>query len=1116
MLPSKPVTSTQQSTNEGATSSKPPLISPFAGKKVNLGTDANDPNRQSDAGGAQGSSRVVQRHFVNSMRGGIIPEKKGGLPKTAHIGVCYNQDVYVFGGVNSKGQCSNHIFCFEKRTLMWREIRGVGVVPRGRTNHAGALIGSKIYIHGGHRQLEIFDDFFAYDIDTGRWEKISCERMQGPGAVFLHSMVYIPPSESLLVLGGIHQREQNIYLGHLFDVRNRVWTGVPPPPSVDAHHLQLVTAAYNASSATVVVLGLMEENVRYEEITPTPYVYLFHPSTFVWKRVTTTTAPASPLPFRMEEMWESLLHFLIPSGGGVFDELLQIWIFPLPLEAKNNTDVEDALIQCIAMPGTEVPPLPLNKYGFLVLDMPSMSWSLVPCNLPRKLVAELNVANRLERDKMERFVTRRNAFLDTAAFSTSSQRINSLSASAHIGDNAVVPPFSSSNIRNPEASRHSLVSQQGLLERSRPVSSNIRSAKTRASVSRGNLPVPFSEAKAAALLSGSRYRRLFSYEDVPEFTRKYIVVIVRNAPTKFGKPRPMQYVLLHGGLTELTDYAMLMFTPALTLMNSGAVASQGGVASMQHRLSLNSRGSSDPRSRQGSLLYQGPDTEDSALDWDFGEDSMMSGGNSSTVYPRQRGLRDAALGTAQAGEEGLARPRTDKNCSDDDDIGEKVHKNAQRKSFLLPTLQMGRTNRNHHSFALQFAPGNSVRRESLLPYANIPVAVLRTPGDVQKWSRNYYADQRRWFAERLKDALSEDRKLRRFRRLNKAREAQMATTSGSRSGPYPANSAAVVDSSDDEQEAAVEKSSFAESFMADVFGRSGVKGTGLLSSDDQLTLDASNAVMSQAEAPKRRLRDFFEEHGLNCFEDDRDLQHQQPQNSLLRVSALDNKDAKQGRQRKDAKPKKKAPFAEGANTKLAKRLNTLPALTSARTPHASMPLMSEVLMTCPVFERLRLKGCHDEGREPMRADFLHSLPIGGFIRGAAEPMLDLRNLPSYALLTWSIAHIRADLDFYETRRRRAQLRWRYLRVLVCTGMAAYLFYLLSQAEVKMNGVAVTGTPGLLLAPDLHLVGPLKSYRLPVKTVPYNVGGSSVPPPPASQSRAAHMTASGMVVYSSLR
>ncbi|KAG5465446.1 hypothetical protein CUR178_00149 [Leishmania enriettii] len=1094
----------------------------YVGKDLKRKADGRNGQYNGGGDGApdSGAAGLARTHSLIGVRGSVFPEKKGGLPKMGHVGVCYHQDVYIFGGVNSKGQYSNHVFCHAKRTLQWREIRGVGVVPRGRANHAAVLIGSKMYIHGGHRQLEVFEDLFAYDIETVRWEKMSSERSQGPGPVFLHSMVYLPPLDSLLVLGGIHQREQNIYLGHLFDVRNRVWTGVPPPHSVNAQHLQLVTAAYHAPSATVVVLGLMEADVMEGEAAPIPHVHLFQPSTFVWRQVCTITAPQSPLPFRMEDTWESLLHLLIPSGGGIYDPFLQSWMFPLPSTVTDVVSDDDAEQPSSSATGVALPPVPLNKYGFLVLDLTNMSWSLVPCGLPRRMMAELNAANRMVRERMERLAMRNTPVASSVPLTESASQRKSLwhpSPTSGAGL-SLSGMFSTPSPRGVLPLYSSAFLHQSLPWRRKSSSTSVlspRASATHASPASGG-----SNTVVAGRLGSALYRHLFFFDNAPEFMRKYALVAVREEAVKSGKVRPLQYVVIHGGLTEPTDYAMLMFVPMLHRLESDAPLPAVSMGLRSRSNSLHGRGAASKGVQRSSVLLRGQGAADDDSDNDdLNEDSgSVICGSSSAAYSAQRNYRSSAVFAPQREAKGLVDSRGGSDSDEDDNVNgeDRLSRGRERrKSCLLPTLPSTRTSSNYHCFALQFAPSNSVQKESLLPYANIPVAVLRTPKDVQKWSHNYYTDQRRWLAERLKIAMAEDRSRRHLRELNKTRQLQKMTASGAQSSASSFGATAHDGDSNDASDSLMGSFYLMDPFMGDVRTHNSAKSTAWLSYEDQLKLDAAAAAVTQAEAPKRRLRDFFEEHGLDVF-DDSGLQSHQPlgQPTSSTPTTMSVSDAKQDSRSKESKPKDKVGGVEGAKVKAAKRSETSLSSPNSGAPGVFMPFFSEAQLTRIGFERLRMSGRRDGGRERMPAALFRDSSINRLTGGTADAGLDFRNLAPYALLRGSIARLGVDGDPYEISRRRAQLRWRFLRSLVRTGDGVYLLYVASQAESKMKGIAVSGIAGLLLAPELHFVGPLQAYRVPRKPVPYNITAAPAPSPPSS--RLAQVTASGMVVYHSLK
>lgn len=1121
---------------------------------------------QEAGGDAQRAGRAVPVRVVIGMQGTVLPEHHGGLPKMGHIAVAYQQALYVFGGVNAKGQYTNHVFCHEKRNLAWHEIRGVGVVPRGRANHAAVLVESKLYIFGGHRQLDVFDDLFAYDIPTSRWEKISYEQSQGPGGVFLHAMVHIPTSESLFVVGGIHHREQNSYIGHLFDIRNRVWSGVPPPPTVNPQHLQLVSAAFHEASNSVVVLGLAENNAAMRgDGAGAPCVYLFHSQSFAWRRVETPTAPESPLPFRIDAVWGNFLHFLVTSGGGLYDPVLQDWIFPFPL-SPSRSSVTSAGEAAGGKGGGHnalaPPPPPPSKLGFLILSLREMSWSLVLCKFPRKLLAEVKTYNTAERVKVERSLTRvsgaaavssaggsshrssasvhgsrnESGVLNLAGLSrTSGGSIGSIGgAGAGAGAGVGAGAFGQRLQRHHHSMSSSLAVTWGANELSSDASLGARGSVPRA----GGL----SHSSGGGAVAGvDRYRRLINFHDVPEFARKFVLVAVRDAPLKNSKPRSMQYMVLHGGLVEPTDYTMLAFRPRLTRVDALAATKQNGqlaglVRTASYRTLRSTRNTtagnidfdSDGDDDESSYKAYSPmvDTES------FTEliPSAAAGGTKSGGTAKKYGDTNAISFASMEDTAGESFSVAFRNSASEEDIGSHTDTfgdgRTNRLSSLLPTLPRARNTGNCPRFAMQYAPQNALHGESLLPYAQIPVAVLQTTQDVHKWSKNYYSDQRRWLSERLKEALTEDRKLRRLRKIANAHSGRPTSSSGGTGRRNSRNSVLSDDISFGDTDSLMESMFLLES-MTNVHraSRGEKKSSTLQAFEDQLAMEAAVAAVENKEAPKRRVQDFFEERRLEPFVAEDVAQLPRLNNSAATAHANNSSTSA------SKKSKKKQSVAPGlsksrtpkkvAGAKHGSSKNTpLPLAAAAkRAPHSQSPLPSSIATVVGVspaasvgYERYHMKPKRLQGRSRRASTTV----LGGVDAGHSE----IARAASQLLLQSALDRFRADDDHRETRQRKARLRWRFVRALVCTGEAAYLLHMASQAQSKMKGVAVSSSPGLVLAPELHLVGPSQAYKVPSKPVPYNVsaavGGTAASTATSSASnRATQVTSSGMVVYRSI-
>eukprot|EP00794_Sanderia_malayensis_P017661 gene17661-19419_t len=69
--------------------------------------------------------------------------------------------VYIFGGRNDVDGACNKLFCFNTDTLKWSQPSVKGVAPEERDGHSACVIGTKIYIFGGFKEM---DERFASDL----------------------------------------------------------------------------------------------------------------------------------------------------------------------------------------------------------------------------------------------------------------------------------------------------------------------------------------------------------------------------------------------------------------------------------------------------------------------------------------------------------------------------------------------------------------------------------------------------------------------------------------------------------------------------------------------------------------------------------------------------------------------------------------------------------------------------------------------------------------------------------------------------------------------------------------------------------------------------------------
>nr|CCC93729.1 conserved hypothetical protein [Trypanosoma congolense IL3000] len=361
----------------------------------------------SQSGIRMGDSMRSETGQLRGFRAAIFPEPKCWLQRTGHTIVVYKGNTVLFGGVGPGNVYSPSLFFNAKMTLQWKERRGVGIVPAGRANHSSILLDNKMYVFGGHRDREVFDDLFVLNLDTLRWEKLGYERIQGPGPVFSHAAVFIPPTQLMIIIGGFHQRKHNMYIAHSFDVRNRTWSGISAPDSVNPHHIQLVTAVYHHQSTSLVVVGMTKKSNPMLKASDMPSIFLMNIYSYFWTEVTTSLSPSTTIMFSMPLVWDHLMMEHIRLSF-MYEEKRQELYFPLRLGAFEyalNNDDEGRRTGNLSMLGQSSRSIlrsatstkesegggeaKLNDCVILRLQLTNMTWSMLPVVVPRRVLSKL-------------------------------------------------------------------------------------------------------------------------------------------------------------------------------------------------------------------------------------------------------------------------------------------------------------------------------------------------------------------------------------------------------------------------------------------------------------------------------------------------------------------------------------------------------------------------------------------------------------------------------------------------------------------------------------------------------------------------------------------------------
>ncbi|CCW60016.1 unnamed protein product [Phytomonas sp. EM1] len=955
------------------------------------------------------TSSTSHSRIITSFSGGIIPEYKGYMPRIGHTAFMYNKNFYIFGGLNAKGHFVNH-FCFhEKRSFLWKEMRGVGNVPTGRANHSLVFCEPhKIMIYGGHRNLEVFDTLYTFNLLTSQWDKINYDKSNSPGPLFLHAAVYVPATNSMFVIGGFHQRAYNMYLGHVFDIRNRVWCGFPGPKGVDSQQLQFVTATYHEPSASIVILGLRERDTEGQDGMATPFVYLLNVNTLIWTRVQTSRSSESPVLFRMDVVWSTFLCEFVMMGG-FYDEGQQSWYFPLNLseltvlneaespggaaspQSKSLLDVNSMSPSTVSLQTKKG-----SSYGFFKLQLNDFTWSVVESKFPRSILKGL-VAKTRER-------------INEQIMQSSFDEYSNMFSPTHAGRPRYRSMKRSSDSLSPKGENLSL-KELAL------ISSNTLMAT----------PKPVSKAL------------LYTVKGAPIFYRKYAYAAYYHTPSNSDKKRVRQfhYLIMHGGLRPGEDYAMLMFTPENG--RTGSPAKHERVDSCVEVSIIR-----DNESDSSSFLNAVHNNSEGTFKRVYGETPLPLDDESinlSFSYPdnAQLDVKDA--------------------------LPVKLPMISGANDALLKTLPASGNKENTSPFALLYHENNSVTHfPHLLLYPNCPVAVLRSKADVNDWATCFYSDSRTWLAERLKEAIMRDRKERKNLRLqkqhqkNQKRDHAIARGRGD-AGLHLSNTESDSDSSEDSSSSEYNME-FGDPIPGGLSGSQGHSKRRDTNSSGKIFANMPSPQNLKDEEEELFQRDFFTRNDLDLFS----LMPRHFSNVL------------------------------GIN---------LPKDSEVDTEEEIMNLFNNI---GPGRLHMNVKRRAEIQRLPSA---IFRTPLSSK-NEVVHHVGDLGSATAYVLMSNALKLLEGDYS-PEACAARARLRWRFLRAMVRTGEAAFILYRVNRVETKKRAFRVTSSLGLLLAPELHLVGPTRTHKVPSRPVPY-----VLPRQRQHLHLSAEVTPSGMMVYKNLR
>eukprot|EP00743_Colponemidia_sp_Colp-15_P006964 GILK01007515.1.p1 GENE.GILK01007515.1~~GILK01007515.1.p1 ORF type:complete len:519 (+),score=68.21 GILK01007515.1:65-1558(+) len=120
-------------------------------------------------------------------------------PRAAHSCDIINNKLFIFGGWNGK-KALNDLHNLEIETMVWSEPQvDCRLIPACRNNHTTAVVGTRLFIHGGHDGSKWLADLYILDTVALAWTKPNVSG-QSPSARACHTLSRV--GRKLYMFGG--------------------------------------------------------------------------------------------------------------------------------------------------------------------------------------------------------------------------------------------------------------------------------------------------------------------------------------------------------------------------------------------------------------------------------------------------------------------------------------------------------------------------------------------------------------------------------------------------------------------------------------------------------------------------------------------------------------------------------------------------------------------------------------------------------------------------------------------------------------------------------------------------------------------------------------------------
>lgn len=120
-----------------------------------------------------------------------VKKKRGKKPsaRRSHCAVRHENKMYVFGGFDGVGFSESEMHCFDFTKEKWSVVKTRGTRPSARSRARMVVYHNKLAVIGGWNKKKHFNDWFEFNLESGKWIKRKEVKFPCNGGFGQHSIV---------------------------------------------------------------------------------------------------------------------------------------------------------------------------------------------------------------------------------------------------------------------------------------------------------------------------------------------------------------------------------------------------------------------------------------------------------------------------------------------------------------------------------------------------------------------------------------------------------------------------------------------------------------------------------------------------------------------------------------------------------------------------------------------------------------------------------------------------------------------------------------------------------------------------------------------------------------